>query len=116
MSFSTVNIFQNALKALSTTPGRNVPDRIQKGGAFAPTTFEAVSLMRAEEDNQWENSYINKYQALMQNRLNRLKQDLTNAYKAILEMSTTQQIRENSPVTANTAITDVYGRTIPDLS
>ncbi|MFN4149374.1 MAG: hypothetical protein ACK4IX_00380 [Candidatus Sericytochromatia bacterium] len=115
MSFSNVSVFRSAYNTLSTTASKAVPDGINKGGAFSPNTFESVALMRSDLDNQWENGYIIKYQALMQNRLNRLRQDLTNAYKALLELSTVQQIRENG-LDSSSAVTDVYGRIIPDVS
>lgn len=115
MSFSNVSVFRSAYNTLNTTASKAVPDSINKGGSFSPNTFESVALMRSELDNQWENGYIIKYQALMQNRLNRLRQDLTNAYKALLELSTVQQIRENG-LDSSSAITDVYGRIVPDIS
>lgn len=112
MTFSNVNVFRNTVVGLRASEPGATADKIVRGGAFAPDTKEAVSMMRSDLDNQWENSYIIKYQALMQNRLNRLKQDLTNAYKAILEVSSVQQIRENGLTTANSAVTDVYGNLI----
>lgn len=110
MTFSNVNIFRNTVVGLRASEPGATADRIVRGGAFSPDTKEAVTMMRSDVDNQWENSYIIKYQALMQNRLNRLKQDLTNSYKSILEVSSVQQIRENGLTTSNSAITDVYGK------
>jgi hypothetical protein len=115
MSFSNVSVFRSAYNTLNTTASKAVPESINKGGAFSPNTFESVAIMRSELDNQWDNGYIIKYQALMQNRLNRLRQDLTNAYKALLELSTVQQVRENG-LDSSSAVTDVYGRVLPDVS
>lgn len=110
MTFSNVNVFRNTVVSLRASEPGATADKITRGGAFSPNTQEAISIMRSDIDNQWENSYIIKYQSLMQNRLNRLKQDLTNAYKAILDVSSVQQVRENGLTTSNSAITDVYGR------
>jgi hypothetical protein len=109
MSFSNVDIFRNTVNTLNTSGSKQTADQITKGGAFSPNTFEAVALMRADLDNQWDNSFTTKYTALMQNRLNRLKEELTNAYKAVLESSAVQQVRENGMNASNSAITDVYG-------
>ncbi len=112
MTFSNIDVFRNTVQTLRTSEANSVPNRVKGGGAFSPTTFEAVALSRSELDNQWENSYIIKYQALMQNRLNRLKQDLTNSYKSLLDQSSVQQIRENGSNSANSATTNVYGQMI----
>jgi len=116
MTFSNVSIFQNVISSLNTKGSNSVSDAIVKGGAFAPNTMESVSIMRTELDNQWENSFITSYQALMQNRLNRLKQDLTNAYNALLETSSVQQIGENIDSANNFAVTDIDGNIITDGS
>ncbi|GIW23447.1 MAG: hypothetical protein KatS3mg068_2454 [Candidatus Sericytochromatia bacterium] len=112
MTFNNVNIFRSVVKTLNTS-GSNT-NNIKRGGAFSPTTFEAVSIMRAEFDNQWDNSYITKYEALLQTRLNRLKQELNNAYKALLEISGGMHIREDADSTsANKSLLTAYGTTIP---
>lgn len=116
MTFSNVNVFRSAaLNLKSSEPGATA-DKIIRGGAFSPNTQEAIAIMRSDVDNQWENAYIIKYQALMQNRLNRLKQDLTNSYKSLLEVSSVQQVRENDITSANTALTDVYGKILPNAT
>lgn len=109
MTFSNVNIFRSVVVNLKASEPGATADKITKGGAFSPNTQESIAILRAETDNQWENSFIIKYESLMQNRLNRLRQDLTNAYKALLEVSSVQQIRENGLNASNSAITDVYG-------
>lgn len=112
MTFSNVNVFRSVVVGLRASEPGATADKITRGGAFAPDTKEAVAIMRSDIDNQWENSYIIKYQALMQNRLNRLKQELTNAYKSLLEVSSVQQVRENGLTSSNSAVTDVYGKLI----
>lgn len=113
MTFNNVNVFRSVLSTLNTSGVNSSSDKIKRGGAFSPSTFEAVSIMRSEFDNQWENSYITKYEALMQTRLNRLKQDLNNAYKALLEISGGMHIREDADSTsANKALLTAYGTAI----
>ncbi len=114
MTFSNVNVFKSAVLNLKSSEPGATATKIVRGGAFAPNTQEAIAIMRSDVDNQWENSYITKYQALMQNRLNRLRQELTNAYKSILEVSTVQQVRENGATSSNSALTDIYGRLLPN--
>src|SRR5690606_23681857 len=109
MTFSNVSIFNNMQAVLSASPDKKVGDRITTGGAFAPNTLESVAIMRSNLDNDWETAFIIKYNALMQNRLNRLRQDLQNAYKALIEISTVQQIRESGLTKENSAITDING-------
>jgi hypothetical protein len=114
MTFNNVNVFRSVLSTLNTSGVNSTSDKIKRGGAFSPTTFEAVAIMRSEFDNQWENSYIIKYEALMQTRLNRLKQELNNAYKALLEISGGMHIREDADATsANKALLTPYGTTMP---
>lgn len=113
MTFNNVNVFRSVLSTLNTSGVNSTSDKIKRGGAFSPTTFEAVSIMRSEFDNQWENSYITKYEALMQTRLNRLKQELNNAYKALLEISGGMHIREDADATSsNKALLTAYGTTL----
>lgn len=112
MTFSNLSVFRSAYSSLSAGSSDG-GEKTKKGGAFSPNTFESVAIMRSELDNQWENSYIIKYQALMQNRLNRLKQDLTAAYKSLLETSAVQQVRENGQTTSTVAVTDIYGNLLP---
>jgi len=114
MTFNNVNIFRSVVKTLNTSGVNSTADKIKRGEAFSPTTFEAVALMRSQFDNQWDNSYITKYEALLQTRLNRLKQELNNAYKALLEISGGMHIREDADKTSsNKALRSVYGTTIP---
>lgn len=111
MTFSNVNVFKTSVYNLRSSGPGNTADKITTGGGFSPNTQEAIAIMRSNTDNQWENGYIVKYQAVMQNRLNRLKQDLTNAYKALLEMSSVQRIDDSGDLNpANSALTDVYGQ------
>lgn len=113
MTFSNVGIFNNMVSILNPAPDQKVADRIVSGGAFAPNTLESVAIMRSNLDNDWETAFIIKYNALMQNRLNRIRQDLQNAYKALIEISTVQQVRENGITADNTALTDVKGNILP---
>lgn len=113
MTFSNVSSFNSTYKALSSANIAKESSTIKKGGAFAPNFAEATSIMRASFDNQWENAYIIKYQALMQNRLNALKQELTAAYNNLLQQAASQQIRENGSNNEISATTDVYGRMLP---
>lgn len=113
MTFSNVNVFKTSIYNLKSSDPGNTADRITTGGGFSPNTQEAISIMRSSSDNQWENGFIIKYQAVMQNRLNRLKQDLTNAYKSLLDMSSVQRIDDSGDLnSANSALTDVYGQMI----
>jgi len=113
MTFSNVNVFNSSYKALNSSVVSKSEPAINKGGAFSPTVLEASSIMRASFDEQWENAYIIKYQALMQNRLNSLKQKLQAAYNNLVQQSTSQQVRENGANNEVTATTDVYGRMLP---
>jgi hypothetical protein len=45
MTFSNVNIFRNTVNTLNTSGSNKTADKIATGGAFSPTTFEAVSLI-----------------------------------------------------------------------
>lgn len=114
MTFSNISSFNNTYKALSATNiAKESSSTIKKGGAFSPNFAETTSIMRASLDNQWENAYIIKYQALMQNRLNALKQELTAAYNNLLQQASSQQVRENGSNNTISATTDVYGRMLP---
>lgn len=113
MTFSNVNVFNSSFKAISASTPAKSDSAVLKGGAFSPNALETISIMRASFDEQWENAYIIKYQALMQNRLNSLKQKLQGAYNNLVQQSTSQQIRENGSTNEISATTDVYGRMLP---
>lgn len=113
MTFSNVNVFNSSFKAISASTQSKSDSGFVKGGAFAPNALETISIMRASFDEQWENAYIIKYQALMQNRLNALKQKLQGAYNNVVQQATSQQIRENGSTNEISATTDVYGRMLP---
>lgn len=113
MTFNNVNVFRSVLNTLNTSGVNSSSDKVKNGGSFSPNTFEAIAIMRSELDNQWDNSYITKYEALLQTRLNRLKQELNNAYKALLEISGGMHIRDDADATsANKSLQSAYGSTL----
>lgn len=97
MSFSAFNIGSQMV----TLTGNKVPQlrlasKPVAGGTFTPNTLEAAFIMRSSLDYQFENAFITKYKALMQNRLNFLQEKLKDAYTNLLNTSMAQQVGQDA--------------------
>lgn len=97
MSFSAFNVGSQMV----TLTGNKLPQlrlatKPVAGGSFTPSALEAAFIMRSSLDYQFENAFLTKYKALMQNRLNFLQEKMKDAYTNVLNTSMAQQVGQNS--------------------
>ncbi|MGV3526103.1 MAG: hypothetical protein ACO1RX_17925 [Candidatus Sericytochromatia bacterium] len=97
MSFSAFNVGSQMMSFTGNTiPQQRFGSKPVAGGSFAPNTLEAAFSLRSSLDYQFEKAFIDKYRALMQNRLNELVKKLQEAYTDLLNVSMAQQIGEGA--------------------
>jgi hypothetical protein len=97
MSFSAFNIgTQMVTLTGNKLPQLRLASKPVAGGSFTPSTLEAAFVMRSSLDYQFESSFLTKYKALMQNRLNFLQEKLKDAYTNILNTSMAQQVGQDA--------------------
>lgn len=97
MAFSAFNIGSQMV----TLTGNKIPQlrlatKPVAGGTFTPSTLEAAFVMRSSLDYQFENAFLTKYKALMQNRLNFLTEKMRDAYTNVLNTSMAQQVGQDA--------------------
>ncbi len=99
MSFSAFNVGSQMV----TLTGNKLPQlrlatKPVAGGSFTPSALEAAFIMRSSLDYQFENAFLTKYKALMQNRLNFLQEKMKDAYTNVLNTSMAQQVGQNAAI------------------